>query len=332
MDDLRHDVWSSREWHTEVRAWITVVLTADGRQIAGPIEQPRIRPWSTQLIVPTTAGRMWFKQNCPALIHEASLVAVLGELVPDQVVVPYAVEPDRGWLLSPDAGPTLATLDTADEPTWARILQEYADLQRRLASHATPILATGVPALPPTAAGAWAAGHAHELAARPAVDPRHLDPDEVAAVLATVVRLEAAATELDGSAVPLSLEHNDLHANNVFIPTPGSRLRFFDLGDAVWAHPFTSLWLAVRIIAHEWGVAESDARIARLVDAYLEVWSDLAPAAELRRLHHAARAFGPVHRTFTWARCLDSTDPASWHPDLLAADTEWMRRLPGIED
>jgi hypothetical protein len=324
VDNIEHDVWSSPAWRSEVQTWAAAVLADRGERITGPVEQPRIRPWSTQLVVPTSAGRLWFKENAPGLAFEAALVARLAELTPEQVVVPYAVEPRRGWLLSRDAGPTLASLEQTDEATWVRVLQEYAALQRKLAGHAGQVTATGVPVLAPLDAGRWVQAYADELAALPADDPCRVGPDDLRAVRDRVEMLDRAAVALAAGPVPLSLEHNDLHTNNVFVPAAGSRLRFFDFGDTLWAHPFTSVWLALRVLADAWRVGSDDPRLDRLVDAYLEVWCDLAPLDDLRHLRTSAAAFGPVHRVHAWARSLSTTEPRYWAPDLITAGHDWL--------
>jgi len=61
---------SGARWRVAAEAWTTERLAERGIDVTGPIEQPRVRPWSTQLVVPTTAGRVWFKGNCRALAFE----------------------------------------------------------------------------------------------------------------------------------------------------------------------------------------------------------------------------------------------------------------------
>ncbi|MDQ2984012.1 MAG: hypothetical protein M3R70_08840 [Actinomycetota bacterium] len=52
-DDL---IWVRLEWLAEATAWIREHV-----EVAGEIEQPHIRWWSTVLRVPTPAGDAWFK-------------------------------------------------------------------------------------------------------------------------------------------------------------------------------------------------------------------------------------------------------------------------------
>src|SRR6478609_8969860 len=114
-------VWTSRSWRDEAEAWIHHAVVNAGQELTGPIEQVRVRLWSTQLTVPTTAGMLWFKENHPGQVAEAAVIDELARIAPEHVVAPLAVERSRGWLLSPDHGKTLATLATIDERTWCRV-------------------------------------------------------------------------------------------------------------------------------------------------------------------------------------------------------------------
>jgi hypothetical protein len=303
--------WTSAGWRTEVERWIHATLAALGRRVTGPVEQPRVRFWSTQLKVPTDDGLVWFKENCPSLRAEAAVVAVLARLTPGHVVAPLAVEPDRGWLLSPDRGATLASLDSTDEATWKLVLTEYADLQRRTVDAAEPLRDAGLPSLLP----ADAPDHLDRLAAEfqrlPESSPLHIDARQATGLRSAAEALRSPAAELDRGPVPAAFEHNDLHHNNAFVPGPGEEtLRFFDFGDALWAHPFTSLAIPLNVMTQEWGTTEDDPRVQRLVDAYLARWTDLADLHELRRLLHLALPFSRVHRLETWRRVLTDATPA----------------------
>src|SRR5437016_788663 len=81
------------------RAWIESNVT-----VAGEVEQPHVRPWSTVLRVPTSRGDVWFKAALPGLGHDVGVTAVLARLRPDIVLAPIAVDLDRGWMLLPDGG------------------------------------------------------------------------------------------------------------------------------------------------------------------------------------------------------------------------------------
>lgn len=92
-------------------------LAEHDRQIVGDPVTFRARFWSVVRCYPTAEGLVWFKETNPGHHFEASLTATMASLAPDHVVVPIAVDPDRGWLLSNDHGATLDHVDVEDQQT-----------------------------------------------------------------------------------------------------------------------------------------------------------------------------------------------------------------------
>jgi Ser/Thr protein kinase RdoA (MazF antagonist) len=150
---------------------------------------------------------------------------------------------------------------------------------------------------------AYVRSETHRMSALSTDDPEHMDADVASQVADTFEPLSRDADLLSNGPVPISLEHNDLHHNNAFVPSGDQvRLRFFDFGDAVWAHPFSSLLIPLNVMGEEWKAGYDDPRLQRVVDAYLEVWSDLAIRAHLRELVAPAVRFGRIHRAESWRR------------------------------
>jgi len=297
--------WAGDDWRAEAVEWIASVTRAHGLTITGECAQPRIRFWSTQLTVPTDAGLLWFKENCPGQDFEARLVSVLAELVPDQVLAPLAVEETRGWMLTPDGGPTLANGHAADLDVWRRVVGEWAELQRRLAGHTERLLAVGVTAMPPAAAARYVAERIDVYAARPAGDAGHIDAETTDRLRALLPDVRRWAEQLDATGLPSTLDHNDLHANNAFVPRHGERrLRFFDFGDAVLSHPLCSLMIPLRVLADTLKTDSSDPRLRTVVDAYLEPWTDLADLDTLRAAVEPATRLAMLNRGESWRRVL----------------------------
>jgi hypothetical protein len=302
--------WGTSAWRDEAYAWIEQILRDRGLTRTGEIEQPGVRIWATHLTVPTDAGRLWFKENCPGQAYEAGLIEVLTELVPDHVVAPIAVEPDRGWLLSPDAGPTLRAAGEGED-LWERLAANWADLQRRVADHPDRLIAVGIPLVPPLDMAALVAERVDEFAALPSGDPAHLDAGDASRLRSGLPVVERWAEQVAATDLPMTLDHNDLHSGNAFAPRPGEEhLRFFDFGDSVVGHPFSSLLIPVNVLAHELSTSEDDPRLRRVTDAYLEVWSDRADPATLRAAVDPARQLGRINRSECWRRVLRSADAA----------------------
>ncbi len=325
-------IWTSRSWRDEAEAWIRVEVARAGHELTGPIEQVRVRPWSTQLTVSTSGGLLWFKENHPAQAAEAAVIEQLARLTPDHVVAPVAVERSRGWLLSPDHGQTMLSLGASDEATWSRVVVEFAELQRRVAEDKDVLLTAGLAPLLPEMVADHVEQQVERLRSLPPTDVAHIAPelarrvvDAVPAVRETAERLAAITPGL------ASLDHNDLHQNNVFAPRPEeSRLRFFDFGDALWAHPFTTLAVPVGMLCEDWQTDPSDPRVVRILDAYLEVWPDVGSLADRREALRLARVLHPVHRLESWRRLLEGGDRREMR-DEAEIVSSWLGRVADID-
>ena len=274
--------------------WLDERLAAAGLRRTGEITCPHDRPWSTVHTAPTTGGPVWLKAPGPGTVFEVALYDLLAHVTPEWVLPPIAVDLDRGWVLLPDGGTTLGASGTDVVDGLADVLPRYAQLQRDLAPHAGDLLSFGVADM------------------RPDVMPDRFD-EAVAAVTAQtgdpldeVRALRPVYTEwcarLAASPIPASIDHNDLHPWNVF--ADGDHVAFFDWGDAVVAHPFASMLVPAAVVRRHLGAGPDDPAVRRIRDAYLEVWSDLAPPRELVAELELACWVGKVARTLVWDRAL----------------------------
>ena len=279
-------------------AWAGDSLAERGCTVTGGPTSHRNRHWSTVLRIPTTRGPVWVKANAAGFAHEAALLALLSERAPGTVLDPYAVDAERGWLVTPDGGPTLREQPSNDPAqTWGALLTRYAGIQQRLAPLSDPAARVGTPdfrgrlildALAPAAAAAAAHTHAGH----------RLTPGEVRNVLALRPQLTELADELAASPVPSSVEHNDPHPGNVFA-TSG---RLFDFADAVVGHPFLGLASALPDAAADLGVAVAGAEIDAMRESYLVLFSDFASLEQLRRSAAVAAVLVHLPRAATWLR------------------------------
>jgi len=248
----------------------------------GPIETVHERPWATVRRVPTAVGAAWFKACAAGQAFEPRLTADLFARCPDRVAEVLGYDEERAWLLLADAGTAFRVLGNPPEK-WLAALPLYAELQRGEAAHAHEHLTRGVPDL--------------RLATLPA---RYedllrrdlpLEPDEVGRVRAFASRFAELCTELAAHSIPETIQHDDLHMNNVY--AHGGRLRMIDWGDASVSHPFASLVITFRFLEEMNRLPPSDPWFARLRDAYLEPWGrGLAGAFALAlRVGEFAHAF-----------------------------------------
>jgi hypothetical protein len=273
--------------------WLDKCLAAEGRTRTGPLTCPHDRPWGRVFTAPTDAGPVWLKAPGPTTVFEVALYELLGRITPDRVLRPIAVDVERGWVLLPDGGEPLgARLDEVDVvDVFAAVLPQYAQLQRELDSHTADLLSFGIADM------------------RPAAMPDRFDEavaavgaERVPEVVAMRPRFVDWCARLAASAVPASLDHNDLHPWNVFM-TDG-RARFYDWGDAVVAHPFASALVPFAMIRSHLSEGPDHPTVRRLRDGYLEAWTDRAPHAELVADLETACWVAKVARALTWDRAL----------------------------
>ena len=305
-----------------VTAWADEQLAAQGVARTGEIGLNRARPWSTTWCTTTELGVVWIKACGPGSRYEAALSALLATVAPEWSLQPLAVDIDRGWLLLPDGGPTLASVLAGSPPDmvaglWTSMLAEYAGLQRRMIEFVPHLLAVDVPDLRPAAAPALF----DRLVSAHTTDPlrqRLLDSGS---------RFAEVCDRLAASAVPATLQHDDLHAGAAFCGADGlGAPAFFDWGDTMVSHPFASLLVCRQVLVQTLGAEEGGAAVERATDAYLGQWSDVAPAADLHTELPDVLQLGRLGRAWSWARALTDAgpeqvrewdDPVAW----------WLRQL-----
>ncbi|MFJ3906362.1 phosphotransferase [Streptomyces sp. NPDC090025] len=311
--------WEDPEWRAAALDWACAALERHGLREHGP-RQARIRPWSVLVRFrtgPDARDAVWFKASAPTAGFEAALGGALADWVPDHVMTPLAVDPERGWSLLPDGGPLLRrVLDAgeADRADWLSAVGQYARMQRALTPYTERMTALGVP-------GARTRELPEIFDGLVATNPT-LAPDTRAALRARRPRLLDWCAELDASGVPDSLDHCDLHDGQVLAPAPG-RFTFFDWGDAAIAHPFASLLVPARDVRERYGPEA----VTAVRDAYLEPWTDLGiPLPALRRAATLAVRLAAVSRAVSWFRLFPGTpaddcheSSAYWIEELFAA-------------
>lgn len=322
---------SSAAWHGLAANWLDEQLTVAGIARTGELGPPRIRPWGTVMAAPTDSGRVWLKAPGPATAFEVGLYELLHRVAPGSVLAPIAADVARGWIVLPDGGEVLGERTTGGDLVDALVtaLPLYGHLQRTLASHVESLLAVGVtdmrPAIMPTrfdqaleAVGRFVDRHGSE-------DER-VTHDRVATVRATFA---AWCERLAGAPAEASLDHNDLHPWNIFAEdSSGSgTARFYDWGDSVVAHPFSSMLVALGFLRKQLPVGGKEhPGVLRVRDAYLDVFSDLAPHAELVETMELACQVGKVARSLVWDRALGTMGPDEDSEDM-SAPLYWLASL-----
>jgi hypothetical protein len=318
---MKDNAWHDPRWQARAHEWITSRLAGLGTPVTDQIQEFRVRPWSVTHRAATAGGTVWFKANTPACAYEAALAEALALWLPDAVLVPLAVDAERGWLLTADAGRTLREQIRPGEhlKVWTGMLRAYAQLQRDLIERAPEMLGRGVPDHRPQ--------RLPEAMATLLADPRiRADLGEERLTTIDQAALGEWCGELAADGIPATLQHDDLTDANVFAEPDGG-FRFFDWGDASVAHPFGSLLVALGFAAYLLELDPGAPEIHHLRDAYLEMWSDLAPPAQLRRSASLACRVTRVSKALAWERALrDPSLPVE--ADFRTAVADWLAEVP----
>lgn len=301
------DVWSSPAWRQLAISWIDEQLAAAGSRRTSEVEQPHLRPWATVLRAQSVSGTVWFKACGPATAFEVGLYRLVDNIAPEHVLSPIATDLTRGWIILPDGGPSLGDHLTgaglADAMETA--MGAYGHLQRTLTRHVGDLLSLGItdmrPAIMPRRfEEALQAVGPHIGAGR---DADRTTYERVLGLSETVV---AWCDELAAAGGQLSLDHNDLHPWNILTTRADGtgRMKFYDWGDSVIAHPFASMLVPLGYMRNHLGVSLDHPRVLRIRDAYLDAFTDLAPHTELVGTLQLACRVGKIARALTWDRAL----------------------------
>ena len=309
------EAWGSDVWLDAATRFIDEALGSHGRERTGPVARSRVRPWSALLEAPTRGGSVWLKACGPATTFEAALYLRLQAIVPDHVLTPLALDTERGWLVLPDGGTLLGHDCSGDALALAleRVVPHYAELQLKMAPHASMLVELGVTDMTATVMPlrfeqALTTVRAYLEQRGHAADWQQLD-----AVAALTPRFSAWCSELAHAPGAPSLDHNDLHPWNVFATgAHPETARFFDWGDSVIAHPFASLLVLLATLRHTLQAHADDPRVLRVRDAYLEPFAALAPRRELIATADLACRVARAARVLTWQRAIGAPAPEDY--------------------
>jgi hypothetical protein len=268
-----------RTYPADAETWIDAYVDR-----AGPIQTVHQRPWATVLRVPLRKGTAWFKACEPLQAFEPRLTAELFARWPDRVPEVIAHDLSLFYLLLADAGTPMAALGNPPE-LWLSLLPRYAELQRAEAQYVDRHLQSGVPDL---RVATWPNRYQELLSADLPVGQ-----DEMRRLRRLAGPFERWCAELAGAGIPETIQHDDLHMNNVYVRDDASRI--LDWGDSCLSHPFASVVATFRFLEERNGLPSDDPWFQRLGDAYLEPWGSglgetLALAIKVGAFAHAFAA------------------------------------------
>jgi hypothetical protein len=302
-------LWTRPKWLEEATGWVR-----DRVDVRGEIEQTHVYWWSTVLRVPTADGVVWFKACHPSHGFEPALTLELAKLRPERIVDVLAVDHERSWMLTADAGTRLRELlaSADDLSRWEEVLASYADLQLAATEHAGRLVELGVPH---DGLARLPARFEHVLGDRELllVDREDgLDAGQLDRLVASTPEVERLCAQLAAAGIPETIQHDDLHDGNVFVHDGGYLL--FDWGDACVSHPFHTLTVTLRAAAWRFDLEPAAPPLERMRDAYLGSFDGYGSRAELLDAFAIAYRLGTIARALSRYRAVEAL-PGLAHED-----------------
>jgi hypothetical protein len=303
--------WTERGWFEDAVAWSDAALRNHDLEPRGLPQQLRTWGLSTVIRFDPPCGNLYFKAAAfsgtgnPSepepnrsflFANEAALLTGLANHVPDHLPVPLAVDPERVWMLLPDAGAFLA--DCHDLAAWEHALRLHARHQRAYVERDADLFAIGCLDRRLSRLSV----QFDELLADDAI-LSFLDPPDRDRLRAAAPTLRAQIAELASLGIPDTLVHGDLHAFNVCL-RDGYPI-YFDWTDACVAHPFLDL---VTFTGESDFLDKTSGARERLHAAYLDEWRDLIPDNALHRAADLIFPIGALHQVVSYQHMLGSLD------------------------
>jgi hypothetical protein len=302
--------WTQPGWFKRASAWLERQAATGGWTIQ-TVEQIRSWEFSCVLRVQTDKGLLYLKALPTAYAAEVRLVEQLTAWDPKHLPEVVAVDERARWLLLRACGGRCleAGAPLAD---WQRVARAYAELQLASAARVNELRALGCPDRPPSALRAAIGPLCGDEAAFLVGEDNGLTATELARLRASQPWLEHACDELSASTVPLTIEHGDLWASNIYVDEQAEM--FIDWTDASISHPFLSLGPLLRSAAWDAHMRDDRAAVRQIAEAYLECWSSFASPRELRRLLDMAQPLPALHIAVTYWSLTPRQHQQWWMP------------------
>jgi aminoglycoside phosphotransferase (APT) family kinase protein len=298
-------LWHQPDWQSEAQSWIRSELDNNDLQLAGEIEQPHIRPWSTVMTVPTNAGMLYFKASSSIFAHETALTDYLARFRPENSPDLLAVDLKRHWMLMRDAGTPLRQFIRVEKniALWTEVLPPYVKLQKDMAERTTQFLALGVMDRRLEKLPAMFENLIADKSAMLIDQEESLTSEEYSRLKKSVPDFERRCEKLASYRIPETIHHDDFHDANIFVQD--GKIIFTDWEESAITHPFFTLVVMMRGIDNSMGMDFSP-ESEQVRDMYLGYWTSYASMEELRSIARLAQSVGYINRALTWKLSLDN--------------------------
>ncbi|MEH7224410.1 aminoglycoside phosphotransferase family protein [Bacillus sp. JJ1566] len=296
--------------------WLCSVTEELGYEITGNVDRVKDSDFCLVVRIPTNRGNLFYKENGPATRHEAILNKHLDRTSQGKTARIVALNETDGWFLMEDLkGKSLR--DVKDKQLWQRAIQEYAELQISQMKDVKSFLEIGVPDRRMPILRQEIAQHLKDMCRT------GLTEEETKEVMSLKPELLSMCDQMD-SAISASIEHGDLHTNNIRIVH--DNIVFFDWGDASVSHPFFStriFWHALDDLLMD--ESEWLGTVDEFRPFYLEPWTKFATMKELDNALRISDQLACVQRALSWYLYL--TPYRENKTESFSRPAQWLRLL-----
>ncbi|MDR4888588.1 aminoglycoside phosphotransferase family protein [Fredinandcohnia sp. QZ13] len=298
--------------------WLHTVIKDAGYESTGSVDPVKDTDFCLVLRIPTKRGDLFYKENGLSTRHEAIVSKHLDLRLQGKTARLVALNESECWFLMEDLkGKPLRNIK--DKQLWQRAIQEYAELQISQMEEVESLIKMGVPDRRMPILKQEIEQYLKEMCGT------GLTEDETKKVMALQPELLSMCDQID-SILPASIEHGDLHSNNIRIID--DNIVFFDWGDASVSHPFFStriFWHALDELIHD--ESEWLAMVNEFRPFYLEPWTKFATITDLDNALRISDELACVQRALSWHLYL--TPHSKNKSESYDRPAQWLRLFLG---
>jgi len=335
--------WERSGWVAAATAWADAEVERLGATRTGPPEQIK-GAWcgSAILRIPTGSGPLYLKETYARPPGEGALLVAMAERHAHCLPEVVASGASGRRMLMRDFG--RGRLQGLPVAAWEESARRFALLQLDCAAHLDRWLAMGCEDRRPAALPDL---FERQIADRSGVGTgtaMGLTDIELAGARSLLPELRRLCAALHASGIPPSLVQQDFREGNLAVGPQRDGVRtfvYYDWSDTVISHPFFSGIRMLDYIQQPYETAlrgpsgapstvtfSAVAHRRYIRDAYLEPWTALLPAAQLREVFALARRLNPLWQAVRWWLELPYYEPASpWGAMMIATLPARVRGL-----
>jgi Phosphotransferase enzyme family len=226
--------WQQPGWRAEALEWMTDQL---GSPLSGAAW---VHTFDVGAVFTAQVGEQHVYLKAGEHRREARVAVQISAQQPDLTPTVLAADPERGWLLTLDAGQCL--LESASLPDWPSAVQTLAQVHRTIKLAAVPRHDFG--ALPE---------QTESLLSANVLMAWGMSDETQQRLRALLPELRRIHRSIDALGLPECSCHGDVHANNVLVQSGGAggrQVRLFDWSEAALAHPLTDIGWFLAFVMH----------------------------------------------------------------------------------